>query len=295
MIGLFLGAGFSKWVANLPLVNQLFDFEISEIRYKDKVWIEKLVSAKRSWDNANENGNNEDFIQYIIHQKDVKLNKYLSKYLARRLSEPFLCRTYGGIQTFMYNDSKINSLESITKARKFLNSLKGEISGIITVNYDLIIEYALGTKHFNYGQKNATVLGRGNNPAFPWQNIPVKLTGDIVLSKIHGSISFDGKDYWSSGICGLNGKAVIVPPSPEKGMHKMIKKEWKDASKTLNSIDNLIVFGFNFNTYDKAVLRLLKKNTANIKRIDIYDIESKMTKARLIWPQAIITEHILET
>lgn len=152
-VGLFLGAGFSKWAANLPLVYELFDFDISEIRSRDKVWIDKLEIEKKLWDIQNPQGNSESFIQYVLQKKGIRLNKYLSKYLSRRLSEPFLCETYGGIQTYMFNDSKLNSLESIIKVRHFFDTIAGNIVGIVSVNYDLIVEYALGTKKFNYGKK----------------------------------------------------------------------------------------------------------------------------------------------
>lgn len=288
--GLFLGAGFSKWAAGLPLVHELFDFEISEIRANDQYWIHKLKTEKQIWDRSHPSESNEQFIQYVILKKGVLLNKYLSKYLARRLSEPFLCKTYTGIQTFMFNDSKIHSLESINTVKNFFSTIEGSIKGIITVNYDLIVEYALGTKKFTYGANHLALLGRGNNPLFPWQNIPVYLTGNIILSKLHGSLSYDGENYWTSGICGLNGKALIVPPSPEKHMHKLIAQEWDSAKTTLKSIDTLIIFGFNFNSYDTAVLNLLSQNSATIERVIIYDVASKIEKARPIWPNALIEE-----
>ena len=41
------------------------------------------------------------------------------------------------------------------------------IGGIITTNYDFILEYAFGSKGFNYGIQNESVLGRGHNPPLP--------------------------------------------------------------------------------------------------------------------------------
>lgn len=292
MIGLFIGAGFSKWCMNLPLVNELFDFEISNIRRRDEIWFKTLQKAKDQWDIQNPNSNNEKFIQDILNGKKVRLKKYLSKYLARRLSEPFLCQTYGGVQTFMYNDKSLNDLTGITKAKEFIKGFGiKNVYGIITTNYDLIIEYSLGTPLFNFGKKNAEVKGRGHNPAFPWQNTPVVLKGDIIVAKIHGSIAYDGFEYWSSGICGLNGRALIIPPSPEKKKNKDFNKEWRNAKKILNKINELIIFGFNFNPYDTAVLDLLKTNVDGLKRVHIYDIESKINKASKIWDEKKIIEY----
>jgi hypothetical protein len=197
----------------------------------------------------------------------------------------------------MFDDKKIKSLDSIKKAKSFFGLYEMlEIGGIITTNYDLILEYAFGSSGFNYGQQNQKVLGRGHNPLFPSQHTPVTLTGNISISKIHGSISFDGVDYWSSGICGLNGNALIVPPSIEKSSNKVIRAEWAKAEKILSRSTELIIFGFNFNAYDIAVLNLLKFNSEKVNKVTIYDVESKMDKARQIWEKAEIIEiHIQDT
>ncbi|MET3981168.1 hypothetical protein ABIB62_003755 [Mucilaginibacter sp. UYP25] len=291
MVSFFIGAGFSKWSADLPLVHQLFDFNISEIRSGDRKWHDKLYSEKETWQRSHPNENNEAFISHIISDKGPRLNNYLSKYIARRLSEPFLCSTLGSIQTFMFDDKKIKSLDSIKKAKSFFGLYEMmEIGGIITTNYDLVLEYAFGTSGFRYGRRSQKVLGRGHNPLFPYQHTPVNLTGNILISKIHGSISFDGANYWSSGICGLNGNALIVPPSIEKNLNIAVQAEWENAANVLSRSNELIVFGFNFKPYDIAVLDLLKHNSGNVKKVTIYDIESKFEKARQIWTSAEIIE-----
>src|SRR5690554_3852198 len=144
-IGLFLGAGFSKWAANLPLVTELFDFDISYIRKNDEFWISKLKSVKSEWDERNIGFSNELFVQHVLDSKGVRLKQYLSKYLTRRLSEPFLCKTLTGIQTFMYNDRRAKELESTSKIQNFLSKYQNKIKGIVSLNYDLVVEYALGT------------------------------------------------------------------------------------------------------------------------------------------------------
>jgi hypothetical protein len=294
MVGLFLGAGFSKWSMNLPLVNNLFDFEISNIRSGDEYWFLKLQDEKTKWDSFNPNSNNEEFIFSIITGKKLRIKSYLSKYIARRLSEPFLCNTLGGIQTLMYNDKKVSQISGIAKAKNFFGiiGLKN-IYGIITTNYDLIIEYALGTPRFNLGERNEEVKGRGHNPRFPWQHTPVVLSGSIKVAKIHGSIAFDGQDNWSSGVCGLNGQAYFIPPAPEKNVNEMLYRQWDYATEILNNISELIVFGFNFNEYDLAVLNLLKTNSKAIEKVHIHDIESKIKKAEKIWDAEKIIEYRL--
>ncbi|WP_417289659.1 hypothetical protein [Corallibacter sp.] len=288
---IFVGAGFSKWSCDLPLVSDLFDYDISLIRNKDEIWFKKIVLAKEKWDKLNPNMNNELFIKDILEQSKPRIKKYLSKYLTRRLSEPFLCNTYSSIQTYMFNDSLLKKNEGINKAKLFFEDIGlDNIEGIITTNYDLICEYSLGTAKFNYGVKDEVVCGRGHNPTFPWQHTPVILKGNIVISKIHGSLSFDGVNYWSSGSCGLKGSALIVPPYPEKHIHPFLKREWRNSLVCLKKSQRLIVFGFNFNPYDIAVLDLLKKGSTSIKEVLIYDVESKMEKASMIWSKDIIKE-----
>ena len=277
---------------NLPLVNDLFDFEISHVRPKDELWLNKLQSAKLLWDES-DGSNNELFIKSILEGSQVRIKKHLVKYLARRLSEPFLSPHYGGgYQTYMFNDKPLQSIEGIKKAKDFFNNFNlDHITGIITTNYDLVIEYSLGTKNFHYYFKGEEVKGRGHNYVFPWNHTPVILEGDIKLAKIHGSLSNDGQYYWSSGICGLNGNANIIPPIPEKETKPELNKEWISATEILRNTNHLIVFGFNFNDYDSSILELLKSNSETIQRISIIDIESKLGKARKIWNKEIIREY----
>ncbi|HHN8499343.1 hypothetical protein [Klebsiella quasipneumoniae] len=46
MISIFLGAGFSKWAFDLPLVSQLFDFNISYLTASEE---KKLYLIKEDW------------------------------------------------------------------------------------------------------------------------------------------------------------------------------------------------------------------------------------------------------
>lgn len=50
MYCLFLGAGFSKWAVNLPLVNELFDFNVNTFNQADERRIEAAKLLKFHWD-----------------------------------------------------------------------------------------------------------------------------------------------------------------------------------------------------------------------------------------------------
>ena len=93
------------------------------------------------------------------------------------------------------------------KAASFLTTCMAiPLSGIITSNYDLLIEYCLGTKGFNYGVQNQQLLGRGPYPVYVWNRGPVTLKGNIRLAKIHGSIN---NLVYTDGRRRLAGKALI--------------------------------------------------------------------------------------
>jgi hypothetical protein len=159
--------------------------------------------------------------------------------------------------------------------------------GIITTNYDTIVEYALGTKGFNYGVRNQTLIGRGPYPVSEWRN-PVTLKGDVSLAKIHGSISWDQNACYTDGRRGLTGHALIVAPTADKQPPQCLKDVWELAKHILQRTTHLLIFGFAFNPYDSAVLNLLKCAGTNIKSVLLIDIEPKTERARRLWPDAAI-------
>ena len=57
------------------------------------------------------------------------------------------------------------------------------VGGIVTLNYDLLVEYALGSRGFNYGAIGEVLRGRGPYPVSLWRN-PVALSGRIPLAKL---------------------------------------------------------------------------------------------------------------
>jgi hypothetical protein len=49
MYSMFLGAGFSKWAVNLPLMKELFDFKIHIFNHTDEKRIEVVKMIKDHW------------------------------------------------------------------------------------------------------------------------------------------------------------------------------------------------------------------------------------------------------
>lgn len=290
MISVFLGAGFSKWAADLPLASELFDFNIGIINERDEKRLNTIIQWKEQWDTNNPTGYSEQFIKKSIDANTRKKN-LVTWYITRRLAEPFIGTITRGYQTLMIDDKRVKSIEGVQRAKSFIYSLKPlSISGIMTCNYDMLIEYALGTNGFNYGSDNQILTGRGKNPVFPWQGLPVCLTGDIKLAKLHGSISWNKGHYYTDGRCGLRGDALIVPPAPEKRPPLELKEVWNLGNSILRSSDRLIVFGFAFNQYDVALLDFLRLSGANLAKILLIDLKPNISVAKSLWPGAEIEE-----
>ena len=181
----------------------------------------------------------------------------------------------------------------VRKSQSFISNLIAakQISGIITTNYDLLIEYSLGTKGYNYGIRDQKLTGRGAYPVSQWQK-PVMLSGNISVAKLHGSLSWDENGYFTDGRRGLTGNALIVAPTPEKEPAELLKFHWGLANQILNNSTDLIVFGFAFNPYDEAVLKLLKSSGQNLRRVLLIDIYPKIDSAKSLWPHAEVSSSL---
>lgn len=289
MLALFLGAGFSKWAADLPVASQLFDFEIELYGTREAGKLEIVKSLKQKWDETHPDGFAEQFIAEALNS-DVKSRQAVLWYIMRRLSEPFIWKEFHAQRwrrhVLMIDENRRFNVPGVVKAQSFLQRFYGpSLGGIITTNYDMIVEYALGTKGFNYGVPNQILIGRGPYPVSQWRN-PVTLKGKVPLAKIHGSISRDENAYYTDGRCGLTSHALIVAPTPEKKPPKSLQYEWELAGRVLQRAASLVIFGFGFNPYDEAVLSLLESAGQNLKSILLIDIEPKFEQARHLWPNA---------
>ena len=226
---ILLGAGFSKWAVNLPTVNDLFDYKIRIWGIREKSKLGHLKRLKEVWDSENTGENPEEFISYA-YEKSENDKHVITWYIARRLSDPFIWeerrRFSSHRHVLMIDEYRKNGIVGLKNAKNFINSLQGpQLSGIITTNYDLVVEYALGTKGFNYGTRFQALQGRGPYPVSTWLH-PVILRGDLSLAKIHGSISWTEEGHFTDGRGGITGKALIVPPVLDKPKLKLLEDQW---------------------------------------------------------------------
>ena len=70
MLALVLGAGFSKWAADLPLGSQLFDFAIDPFGIREERRLARIRRLKQDWDARNPKGLAEQFIAHVLHNGD---------------------------------------------------------------------------------------------------------------------------------------------------------------------------------------------------------------------------------
>jgi hypothetical protein len=304
-----LGAGFSKWAAGLPLLSELFDFAVQPWGVREASRQERLRQVKADWDVAHPGDYPEEFVAYAL-AAGGKTARDMVWYIARRLLEGFIesRMPYStGRRTFAIGDGR-----GPVHGTPFLRHIMS-CRGIITTNYDLLVEYALGPKGFNYGIPGEVLRGYGIWP----HASPCHLTGLIPLAKVHGSVSWEASgshavrrgsfvghtrevpepattsvcrpQHYFDGRCGITGKALIVAPTPDKAPPPDLQPEWELARLVLASSRRVVVFGFAFNPYDEAILNLLNTAQPRVEAALLVDTSPPVERCRSVWPEAEIT------
>ena len=288
---LLVGAGFSRWAANIPVASELFDFGIA-IWPGDLSRLSLLFTEKQLWDISHPEGAAEVFIADVLGSGSGAAREALLWYIGRRLTEPLIRfeRSFRRERrrTLAIGEPFAAKLPGVRNARQYLSALRaeGDLVGVVTTNYDLLIEYALGPKGFFYGQKGETLEGYRS----PFRKAPVTLSGDILLAKLHGSLSWDDRRKYSDARRAITGRALIVAPTPEKVPPRSLAEIWKSAARIVTDAERLIVFGFSFNPYDAAVLSVLRDAGAGLTQVEVVDLVSRRTSAAELWPTAEIRE-----
>jgi hypothetical protein len=163
----------------------------------------------------------------------------------------------------------------------------GALTGIVTTNYDMVIEYALGTRGFNYGTADEALVGRGPYPLSQWRK-PVRVTGHVPVAKVHGSISWDFGGRYSDGRRAITGGGLIVAPTPEKRPPAALTDVWALARRILGLPKRLMLFGCALNPYDEALLALLRLCGKRLESVLLVDIDPKTDHAQRVWPSATV-------
>jgi hypothetical protein len=291
MIALLVGAGFSKWAAGLPLAKELFDFKVEPFGVREARRLERVRHSKAVWDLEHPAEPAEAFIAFALEQ-DAKSRRAVLWYVVRRLSDPYVWKEWHAFRwrrhVLMIDENRKRARPGVRHVRDFLVNVIGpRLMGVVTTNYDLLMEYSMGTSGFNYGSPGEKLQGRGPYPLSQWHN-PVTLTGRVPLAKVHGSISWDAHGRYTDGRRGLTGDALIIAPVPHKAPPRSLGEQWELAGKILRGSSRLLVFGFAFNAYDSAFLELLEMQGRGLKDIMLVDTAPNENAARRIWKDAIV-------
>ena len=184
-----------------------------------------------------------------------------------------------------------------------------KLSGVVTTNYDLLIERSLRHRQmkrpplpgFHYAGLPKSVVALGQ--AEPWtvydRRDRISLTGRIPLAKLHGSLN------WAASATGSitlyqdtraafrqGGTAAIVPPIPEKVPPAWLSPIWMAASKLLAGTEIWIVVGYSLPEYDHAIRELLISSAEHhLSTIELHDPYADQLKTR--WESLLPSVNIL--
>jgi hypothetical protein len=291
MNAFFAGAGFSKWGANLPLARELFDFQVQPFGPREAERLAEVRDAKDQWHAFHPHEPAEAFIHFAITGSERSRRRVIW-YIARRLSEPYIWHEWHAWRwrrhVLMIDEHRALERPGVRVVRDFLSvMLERGITGILTSNYDMLLEYSLGTKDFNYGIPGERLSGRGPYPVSQWAN-PVILSGRTSIAKLHGSISWDRHGRYTDGRRAITGDALIVAPTPDKVPPPDLRQEWDLAADILRGSARLLVFGFGFNQYDTALLDHLGRHGRGLREVLLVDVAPNESAARAVWPNAQI-------
>lgn len=183
--------------------------------------IEEILSILEMKDLCGYSKNRKKFINYLI---DVI--EYHTPMFSTPNSQPanWYDHMFSSYREYFWFVASIFCLQVIghnmSNLKFELQSQKAMSYGIITLNYDLILENIIEYIKNNFNCNNNFLFEKSIN------NSP--LSDSVYLSKLHGSI----------------GSKVIIPPTWNKSViNKEIKASWKLAYKLLSEANNIRIIG----------------------------------------------------
>jgi hypothetical protein len=287
----FLGAGFSKAIADYPLMNELSELVTDSLPTRDSMTThfqnEVLTSLKKNF---------EQLLTYLSTDlpwkkvEQVYSDKALYEQITKNIHKIFWDKAW---ETLQQREDIYNRFESLFA---FFTKHSDEIA-FITLNYDLFLEIMLQYSFYKQTNSNSSksyTLTSAKMYHYPmtWIGLRSMLTGmtfgddnnsDIPqIIKLHGSVNW----FWSGQTlaetifyknlekgeydvridAGL--KPYIVPPVLDKNAfynHIMIKALWKRAQELLSEATEIYIIGFSFPQTDIAVRFLFESAARNQK------------------------------
>lgn len=299
---MFMGAGFSRSVG-LPLTSELFESNIYIPSTRSEKRFERVFRIWEKWHEDNPEKNAEQFLGHIFSLSKSSNApvpwKWVVEVVAASIATP------RGLDISRYNlrySGRITNPIKCKEHQLFWNIIinKLDLTGVITTNYDLVIERGLRHRKMIRSDMPGIYYGGIDKPqlligtALPLpsrkQNKLIELTGKIPLFKLHGSLnwSFESGNlimYQDMRPAFRRGSdAAIIPPLPEKLIPVWLQRTWLEAQGALSSSDIWIICGYSLPLYDIAVRDLLEKASKKNrpKEILIIDPNAKNIEKKLI-------------
>lgn len=290
-VALFLGAGFSKpW--GLPLTSELMhSHDVKRYEFPG-MWQRKTIKQIQAlWiERADEHRSSVD--QFGKSLRGTDLFTPFARYVALRLSSK-LWHVGTSKQTEWGTGDHIRKQSILSPAYAELVHIlrKVNLVGIVTTNYDIVLEKILGPYSsgrlggFNYGTVGESLVGR-HNLSSRWTYGPVQITGRIPIAKIHGSLNWAFSE--DGGLIryvdcrpsrGRRYKVALFPPGGAQSDPFRSVREF--AQSILSRAKIWIVIGYSFPDDDEDVRDLLRRSASQLSLVCYSKRRSRLPVQRM--------------
>lgn len=299
-----LGAGFSAH-AGVPLARDLFLRANAPVPFSAAATVrhELVLREFEQWHDANPRAHAEEFIA-SIYARPFELGSsgvawpWVVEYVGAVIARPGIDGTMQRAGARYSNRITVPLPGSAPYARFWqLLTAQTRITGILTLNYDLVVERTLRHRPmrrpvlpgFHYGGFPLPQLLLGASRPFGGTSAQrqVEVCGTVPLYKIHGSLNWaldrgevttfqDVRPALRHG-----GDAAIVPPHREKERPGWLRTVWEGAEAVLRDADTWVVCGYSAPSYDLEVSDLLRRGArGGVREVYILDPDSARLAAR---------------
>lgn len=296
-----LGAGFSRH-AGLPLAAELFDNSPAFVTGTHQQ--ERLLKVKSSfdlWRSKHPTEHSEQFVGYV-QRRERDLLPAVVEWIGCVLTTAHTPATPFAHPRYQNDVSRPLGIQEYVEFWRIL--LRQKLCGIISLNYDLIVERSLRTRRMprlrlpgvHYaGLPHVEKLEGKPAMSLRRQRLErAKINGKIPLAKMHGSLNWsirsdfircwiDARPAFRKG-----GDCAIVAPTKNKSIPPAFEPIWKGAAEILKSSRTILVCGYSFPVYDKEFHDFVRSNARSIKRVVIAspDSASALVRARPLFCNA---------
>ena len=289
-----LGAGFSRY-AKLPLMNNFYSRSREIFKeLNDDDTIKAFKDVYKFWEKYSQVKSymNVDLLNIEELLSIIEMNSFLSEEKRNKKKNSYLIYLKTVIEKctpdlkFENLNYFVNSIEDIYskfislvfginfnfdhKDKKFIERNRKNNNGIISLNYDLLLEKILQIiNDYKFNEIRNTnqpfldfYYGLDENNYSRLENYGKKIS--LKYAKIHGSINFHKKDN--------NNIPLIIPPTWNKTSEKEMKPVWQLAYELLKNSEEIVFIGYSLPETDLYVKYLLINginDCFNLKKITI--------------------------